>query len=131
MGLAPDGQGTVKEAELSDALVETTHPNRSCFQTNCGDALAAEFNCTLDLIRVALECQSLNRVHDLMPADSICPQVHVGVARGETVIADETATGRGFILAQRVEQLARPGGVCFTAALLHNLPWRPVDPGYA
>jgi len=106
-------------------------PNRSCFQTKCGDALAAGFDCTVDLIRVALECQSLSRVHDLMPVDSIRPQVHVGVARGETVIADETATGPGFILAQRVEQLARPGGVCFTAALLHNLPAGSVDSWYA
>ncbi len=47
---------------------------------------------------------------------------------GEVVIADNTVTGAGVVLAQRVEQLADPGGVCITAALHEALPKRmPFD----
>ena len=47
---------------------------------------------------------------------------------GEVVIADNTVTGAGVVLAQRVEQLADPGGVCITAAIHEALPNRmPFD----
>ena len=47
---------------------------------------------------------------------------------GEVIIADNTMTGAGVVLAQRVEQLARPGGVCITAAIHEALPQRlPFD----
>ena len=31
---------------------------------------------------------------------------------GEVVVADNTVMGEGIVLAQRLEQLAEPGGVC-------------------
>jgi hypothetical protein len=43
---------------------------------------------------------------------------------GEVVIADDTVTGAGVVLAQRVEQLAEPGGLCITAGLHEALPKR-------
>jgi adenylate cyclase len=52
----------------------------------------------------------------------------VGIAMGEVVIADNTVTGSGVVLAQRIEQLADPGGVCITAALHEAIPKRmPFD----
>jgi len=35
---------------------------------------------------------------------------------GEVVIADHTVTGEGIVLAQRLEQLAAPRGVCIQGA---------------
>jgi len=47
---------------------------------------------------------------------------------GEVVIADNTVTGAGVVLAQRIEQLAKPGGLCITAAIHEALPRRmPYD----
>ena len=47
---------------------------------------------------------------------------------GEVVIADNTVTGEGVVLAQRVEQLAEPGGLCITGAINEALPTRlPFD----
>jgi hypothetical protein len=44
------------------------------------------------------------------------------------VIADNTVTGAGVVLAQRVEQLANPGGLCITSAIHEALPKRmPFD----
>jgi len=54
--------------------------------------------------------------------------VRVGIALGEVIIADNTVTGAGVVLAQRVEQLSEPGGVCITAAIHEGLPMRlPFD----
>jgi adenylate cyclase len=47
---------------------------------------------------------------------------------GEVIVADNTVTGAGVVQAQRIEQLADPGGVCVTAALHEALPKRmPFD----
>ena len=46
----------------------------------------------------------------------------------EVVISDNTVTGAGVVPAQRVEQLANPGGVCITGAINEALPTRlPFD----
>ena len=46
---------------------------------------------------------------------------------GEVVVADNTVTGEGVVLAQRLEQLAEPGGVCIQGAayetVLKRLPF--------
>ena len=47
---------------------------------------------------------------------------------GEVVIADNTVTGAGVVLAQRLEQLAQPGGVCIQGAAYETVPQRfPFD----
>jgi adenylate cyclase len=50
--------------------------------------------------------------------------LRIGIAMGEVVIADNTVTGAGVVLAQRVENLADPGGVCITSAIHEALPRR-------
>ena len=43
---------------------------------------------------------------------------------GEVVVADNTITGEGVVLAQRLEQLAEPGGVCIQDAAYQTMPKR-------
>ena len=43
---------------------------------------------------------------------------------GEVVIAGHTVTGEGTVLAQRLEQLAAPGGVCIQGATYDAVPKR-------
>ena len=43
---------------------------------------------------------------------------------GEVVIADDTVTGEGVVLAQRLEQLAESGGVCIQGAAYETVPKR-------
>jgi adenylate cyclase len=43
---------------------------------------------------------------------------------GEVVIADDTITGAGVVLAQRLEQLADSGGICITPAVREAIPKR-------
>ena len=43
---------------------------------------------------------------------------------GEVLVADNTITGEGIVLAQRLEQLAEPGGICIQDAAYQTVPKR-------
>lgn len=89
-----------------------------------GDALLAEFERASDAVAAALAFQSEHTQHNTQIEDTIRPAVRVGVAMGEVISADRTVTGAGVVLAQRIEQLAQPGGVCITGAIREALPQR-------
>lgn len=89
-----------------------------------GDALLAEFERASDAVTAALAFQA-NQVHYTAQFnDKILPIVRVGIALGEVIIADNTITGAGVVLAQRLEQLAEPGGLCISSAIREALPAR-------
>jgi TolB-like protein len=93
-----------------------------------GDALLADFERASDAVSATLAFQAEQSEYIDTLTDSILPIVRVGIAMGEVIIADNTVTGTGVVLAQRVEQLAEPGGVCVTAAIHEALPQRmPFD----
>lgn len=89
-----------------------------------GDALLAEFERASDAISAALAFQSGQANYNAELDDEIRPLVRVGIAMGEVVIADDTITGAGVVLAQRLEQLAEPGGLCITPAVREATPRR-------
>jgi len=93
-----------------------------------GDALLAEFERASDAVTATLAFQGDHTYLISRYKDDLRPRVRVGIAMGEVVIADDTVTGSGVVLAQRVEQLADPGGICLTAAMHEALPKRmPFD----
>jgi len=89
-----------------------------------GDALLAEFERASDAVTAALAFQSHHQNHLEKINDDFQPEIRVGIALGEVVIADNTVTGIGVVLAQRIEQLAEPGGLCITSAIHEALPNR-------
>jgi len=89
-----------------------------------GDALLAEFERTSDAVAAALAFQADQIDYNTQLNDSIQPTVRVGIAMGEVVIADDTITGTGVILAQRLEQLSKSGGVVIQGAVYETIPRR-------
>jgi len=89
-----------------------------------GDALLAEFERASDAVTAAISFQLDHQDQLTNLNDNIRPDIRVGIALGEVVIADNTVTGAGVVLAQRVEQLAEPGGLCVTSAINEALPSR-------
>lgn len=89
-----------------------------------GDALLAAFERASDAVTAAIAFQSEHIEHLARLNDDIQPAIRVGIALGEVVIADKTVTGAGVVLAQRIEQLAEPGGVCISSAVYEALPNR-------
>ncbi|GMQ75565.1 MAG: adenylate/guanylate cyclase domain-containing protein [Gammaproteobacteria bacterium] len=89
-----------------------------------GDALVAEFGRTSDAVAASLAFQTENTRFNSTLDDDIQPHLRIGVAMGEVVIADNTITGDGVVLAQRLEQLAESGGVCIQDAAYQTVPKR-------
>jgi len=89
-----------------------------------GDALLAEFERASDAVMAAISFQFDHHDQLVKLNDEIQPRIRVGIALGEVVIADSTVTGAGVVLAQRIEQLAEPGGLCITSAIHEALPNR-------
>jgi len=89
-----------------------------------GDALVAEFSRASDAVCASLRFQQANAKQNSKLADGVVPEIRVGIALGEEIFADDTVTGSGVVLAQRVEQLSEPGGVCITAAIHEAIPPR-------
>ena len=89
-----------------------------------GDALVAEFSCASDAVLGAAEFQIANDNYNGDLEGAVRPVLRVGIALGEVIVADETITGAGVVLAQRLEQLAAPGAICISAAVREALPER-------
>jgi len=89
-----------------------------------GDALVAEFERASDAVSAALAFQQQNAKANALSTEPIKPEMRVGISLGEVVIADGTITGGGVVMAQRLEQLADPGGVCIQGAIQETVPRR-------
>jgi len=89
-----------------------------------GDALVAGFGRASDSVSAALTYQIENAAFNKELSDDIQPEVRIGISLGEVVIADGTITGPGIVLAQRLEQLAEPGGVVVQGSVSDTVPNR-------
>ena len=89
-----------------------------------GDALVAEFERASDAVTAALAFQVLNGETNSTLSDDIQPKLRIGISLGEVVIADNTITGAGVVMAQRLEQLAESGGVVVQGAVSETVPIR-------
>ena len=93
-----------------------------------GDALVAEFERASDAVTAALAFQTLSGESNATLDDEIKPQLRIGISLGEVIIADNTVTGAGVVLAQRLEQLADTGGIVVQGAVAETVPTRmPFD----
>lgn len=93
-----------------------------------GDALIAEFERPSDAVVASLAFQMGHSEFLSSLNDNLKPAIRTGIAMGEVVIADNTVTGAGVIMAQRVEQLADVSGVCITSTVQELLPKRlPIE----
>jgi adenylate cyclase len=107
-----------------DLLSEVTKKQQGTVQELRGDALVAEFALASDAVEAALTFQESNTEFLKKLEDEIRPEVRIGIAMGEVVIADKTVTGEAVILAQRLEQVAPSGGVCIQATARETIPKR-------
>ena len=89
-----------------------------------GDALTAEFSRASDAVSASLHFQQRNAARNAGITDGIVPELRIGIAMGEVVVADNTITGDGIVLAQRLEQIAQANGVCIQEAAAQTIPRR-------
>jgi class 3 adenylate cyclase len=77
-----------------------------------GDGLLAEFSSVVDAVHCAIELQrSMLRSNVGFP-DERRIDVRIGVNSGDVIVEDEDRDGDSINLAARLQQLARPAGIC-------------------
>ena len=87
---------TLAHERIRDAFErfsETIHAYGGTTQELRGDALLATFNRASDAVAASLSFQSGNTHHNETLEDDIRPEIRIGIALGEVVIADGTLTG--------------------------------------
>ena len=89
-----------------------------------GDALVAEFERASDAVSAATSFQAKNEESISFIKDDIKPHLRIGISLGEVIVADNTITGAGVVLAQRLEQLAQPGKVVVQVSVSETVPTR-------
>ena len=93
-----------------------------------GDALVAEFARASDAVTASIAFQTVNTNTIVQSNDDIQAELRIGISLGEVIVADNTITGEGVVLAQRLEQLATPGGVVVQGSVSETVPRRmPFD----
>lgn len=89
-----------------------------------GDALLAEFERASDAVTAAIAFQAQNEELNTTLEDEIRPVLRIGISMGEVIIADNTITGTGVVLAQRLEQIANPGSIVVQGSVYETVPTR-------
>jgi adenylate cyclase len=105
-------------------FTETIHDYGGITHELRGDALVAEFDRASDAVAAAIAFQANNEESNPKPGEDIIPSLRIGISMGEVVIADNTITGAGVVLAQRLEQLADSGGVVVQGSVSETVPSR-------
>ena len=89
-----------------------------------GDALLAEFARASDGVCAALAFQESQVQINTGIDDDVRAELRIGLSLGEVIVADNTVTGAGVVMAQRLEQLANPGGVVIQGGVYEAVPAR-------
>src|SRR6202008_3016557 len=107
--------GDPKIAEHRGRIVKTT-----------GDGLLVEFASVVDAVRCAVELQ-----REMIARNAAAPaerriEFRMGINVGDIIIEDGDIFGDGVNIAARLEALAKPGGICLSAAA-HEQVADPLD----
>lgn len=86
-----------------------------------GDGLLAEFASPVEAVRAALEIQEAMRAanEQVGPDDQLV--LRVGVNLGDVVESGDDLMGDAVNVAARLESIARPGGICVSAAVYEQI----------
>jgi adenylate cyclase len=118
-----DEEGTIARqrshrAEIFDPMI-SEHGGRIVKTT--GDGLLVEFPSVVDAVKCAVGVQKemAGRATDLPDDRRI--QYRIGVNLGDVVLDGDDILGDGVNVAARLEGLAKPGGICMSAAVHDQL----------
>lgn len=103
-------------ARMATAQVLVKHHRGRVFKLT-GDGLLAEFASPVEAVRAALEIQEAMRAANdrAGPDDQLV--LRIGVNLGDVVESGDDLMGDAVNVAARLESIARPGGICVSAAV--------------
>src|SRR5688500_5915828 len=83
-----------------------------------GDGLLAEFSSVVESVECAVALQrGMTERNDDVPADKRI-DVRIGINLGDVIIEGEDRHGEGVVIASRLQQLAKPGGIAVSSTVM-------------
>jgi class 3 adenylate cyclase len=86
-----------------------------------GDGLLAEFGSVVDAVECAVTLQRGMTERNGHVADSERIDVRIGVHVGDVIVEDDDRHGDAVNIAARLQQLAEPGGICVSEAVVNHV----------
>lgn len=112
--IGADEEGTLRQLKLIQAQLIApgiAAHNGRIFKTT-GDGLLAEFGSVVDALRCASEIQTGLAERNLEVAPEARIEFRIGIHQGDIVVENGDIFGDGVNIAARLEELAKPGGIC-------------------
>jgi TolB-like protein/class 3 adenylate cyclase/rhodanese-related sulfurtransferase len=94
-----------------------------------GDGLLAEFPSALEAVRCAVEVQRAMAERNADVPEARQVQFRIGVNLGDVVAEGDDIYGDGINVAARLEELAKPGGICLSS-MVHVQIQNKIDVGF-
>lgn len=86
-----------------------------------GDGLLAEFGSVVEAVECAVALQrGMTERNDDVPADKRI-DVRIGINLGDVIIEGEDRHGEGVVIASRLQQLAKPGGIAVSSTVMEHV----------
>ena len=105
----------------SEVIDPTIAGHRGRIVKLMGDGILAEFASVVDAIDCAIELQRGLAEHTADLPDDKRLRFRVGVNLGDVIIQGEDIFGDGVNIAARLQELARPGGICIASAVFDQV----------
>ena len=117
-----DEEGTHRRVSAYlDAITEAIVEHNGVVLHFAGDAILADFATVSDALICAVNIQNdLDDRNGDLPADRKV-QFRIGVNLGEVIVDRGEIFGNGVNVAARLESLAKPGGICISAAVFDSI----------
>lgn len=119
------------ERRTVDLLKDTRGLVTRCIQARqgrlvdaAGDNLLAEFPSVVECVHCALEIQEQLGERDALVEQGEPMRVRLGVHLGDVIAEGDVIYGAGVNIAARLQELADPGGVCVSGAVLEQVEER-------
>ncbi len=82
-----------------------------------GDSVVAEFPSAVHALKAALEIQrSITELNHVAPQEESMP-FRIGINLGDVIVEAQNLYGEGINIAERLQTLAEPGGICMSASV--------------
>ncbi len=105
-----------------DLLIEKIDAHDGSKVHEAGDAILAEFASAIAAVEAAIEFQQTMAALEADSPDAERVRFRVGVNLGEVIRDRGDIFGDGVNIAARIQELATPGSVCVSGAVLEQLP---------
>jgi adenylate cyclase len=115
--MGADEVGTLKGLTERRAILDRfIAEHRGRIANTAGDSVLAEFGSTVEAVQCALDAQTALAETNADLAAAKCINFRIGIHVGDVMVRAGDLFGDGVNIAARLQSLARPGGVCISAA---------------